>query len=134
MSYQQLAEQLSIPLCAACDSLSRGAHQRGVVLNGQLHWQVDRKITRPSLRSFLMLAYTMLYEDRGAPLWHRVWHRNRFASAYALRYLHLRLPSRLFQYDRRLVAYLLQRPALGSVTMEHDAQRARRWTLRKGTR
>lgn len=72
----------------------------------------------------------MKFENDAEPIWLRIYRRNQFATEWALRHLHVRIPRKYGDEDRAYVAYLLHKSRPISATLEIDAQRVQRWTLR----
>jgi hypothetical protein len=124
MTYSEAAYALGFELCAQemCNK-STLDHRKGTLRGSTLHW-TDRRVTKPGLRRFLMLAAS--HDIYSVPRWALIWNRNVWVVAAAEK-LRVRLPSRYSDEDRAKVAWELR----DTHDPTYEQQAALRWAGRR---
>lgn len=121
--YPQVAYALGFELCGDKCRKPELNHAKGALIGSTLHW-TDRRVTKPGLRRFLLLAASHDYYN--LPRWEMIWRRNQWAWRAASK-LQIRLPSRYADGDRAIVAWELR--DVTDPTPEQAA--ASRWSARR---
>ncbi len=105
-----MAGKLDVPWCGGGCGLSVTRHRTGCVFLGVVHF-ADRRPSKRATRNFLLLAARRdRLEDRdylNVPFydwWYR--YEDATAAARMARYLHLRIPTRLWDHEREMCRLL----------------------------
>jgi hypothetical protein len=125
VTYPEAAYALGFELCPQDQCRKPDLnHRTGTLVGSTLHW-TDRRVTKPGLRRFLLLAasHDIYKQER----WELIWHRNVWVVGAAAK-LKVRIPSRYADEDRAKVAWEL-RTARDHPTFDQAA--ALRWAARR---
>ena len=105
MTYPQIANTLGFELCGDGCKRPEYNHAKGTLRGSTLHW-TDRRVTKPGLRRFIMLAASHDIYGKN-PRWWIIWQRNVWTTQAAAK-LKVRLPARYADNDRAKVAWELR--------------------------